>query len=165
MPKNHSQYTLCMKKLYNCHYIIEKYPQLVFIIWRITKEKCTTSEWPPKIFTRGINFAFMGYQGKHIRPCSFRSLMDPTHSFPLPPAPSPLFHIFPHLKKKISLIPTLTTFTHSFPLLHIIAIFHILKTFIIYIIVCTNNLITIMKSFIYFLNVMEIFVSRAENCR
>jgi len=40
-----------------------------------------------------------------------------------------------------------------------------LKTFIIYVIVCMNSLIIVMKSFIYFSDVMEIFVSRAGNCR
>ena len=96
------------------------------------------------------------------RPCSFHSWSNSlsptlTHFFSLSTSSHTLkkFHSF-------SLLPTLT---NSFTLLHITIIFHILKIFIIYIIMCTNSLITIMKSFIYFLDVMEIFISCARNCK
>ena len=47
-----------------------------------------------------------------LRPCSFRGYINPTHTHPLSPTPSPLFPLLPTLKQKISLLPTLT---HSFP--------------------------------------------------
>ena len=84
-----------------------------------------------------------------LRSGTFRNLINPTHTHLLLP---PSFHPFPHLKK-IPLIPTLT---HSFPHLHKTTIFHILKIFIIYVIVCTNNLIIVMSCF-NFSDVMEQF--------
>ena len=46
--------------------------------------------------------------------CSFRSLMEPTHSFPLPHTPSPL-PTSSHTLKKIPLLSTLTYFHPLLP--------------------------------------------------
>ena len=82
-----------------------------------------------------------------FRPCSFRGYINPTHTHPLSPTPSPLFPLLPTLNKKYHSFSHSPTSSHSFPHLHKTTIFHLLKIFIIYVIVCTDNLVTIISSF------------------
>ena len=53
-----------------------------------------------------------------LRPCSFRGYINPTHSHPLSPTPSPLFPLLPTLKQKYHSFPLSPTpsppFPHSF---------------------------------------------------